>query len=163
MEPPPGLERNDRFEKRSRSRDRRRRDRSRSRDRSRRRRKEKTRVKDGGRDGKTRDRDGGRDGGRDGETDRFRPDSNAESNKDSGGPPADWPGHLLLDSKKQEKDREENSTERRPKPTPRNAGKSAKIWVEGLKRGERQTIQVNFALRELFGKYGTVADCDLKI
>merc|ERR1719433_2535724 len=51
----------------------------------------------------------------------------------------------------------------RPKPLPRNAGKSAKIWIENLKRGERQTIQVNFALRELFGRYGTVADCDLKI
>merc|ERR1719433_543304 len=51
----------------------------------------------------------------------------------------------------------------RPKPLPRNAGKSAKIWIENLKRGERQTIQVNFALRELFGKYGTVEDCDLKI
>jgi len=49
------------------------------------------------------------------------------------------------------------------KPAPRNAGLSNKLWIDGLKRGARETIQVNFALREAFGKYGSVVDCDLKI
>merc|ERR1719499_201207 len=149
MEPPPGLGPAP-TEKRSRSRDRRRRrERKRSRSRSRRRRKERKRSRS---------------------NDRFQGPNEEKNNKpteNNSSVPEDWPGHKLLKETQKPKRSRSRSRDRsdrgRFRPTPRNAGLSNKIWVDGLKRGERQTIQVNFALRELFGKYGTVEDCDLKI
>jgi len=103
---------------------------------------------------------------------RFKPPArNREKSAERtpGQPPADWPGPDLTREKPKPAAsvRPEPAREERPNPaagrTPQNAGLSNKLWIEGLKRGSNDTIKTNFTLRELFGKYGTVDDLEVKI
>eukprot|EP00494_Astrolonche_serrata_P034337 UN34606 len=76
----------------------------------------------------------------------------------------------LLNSKQMDNTNDSpNNNKRSPSPdtggrTPPGANSGSKqLWIDDLKRGARETIHVNFALRQLFGKYGTVENVDLKI
>lgn len=88
-----------------------------------------------------------------------------------GQPPADWPGPDLTrgaskpvaSSVRPESSREERAAPAAGGRAPMNAGLSNKIWIEGLKRGSNDTIKTNFGLRQLFAKYGTVENVDIKI
>jgi len=89
--------------------------------------------------------------------------------------PEDWVGASIVkkamekqskkssSSSKFTKSQRSSSHEKSHLPEPANAGKSNKLWVDGLQRGSNDTIKCNFALRTMFGEYGDVANVDLKI
>jgi len=103
---------------------------------------------------------------------RFKPPARTRQKSPQrapGQPPADWPGPALTrDAKPSNPDvSRPDFTQDRPPPSvgrmPPNAGLSNKLWIDGLKRGSNETIKVNFALREMFGKHGTIENVDIKI
>lgn len=90
--------------------------------------------------------------------------------------PEDWVGASIvkkaMEKEKQSKKSSSSSKfsssshekhEKSNLPEPANAGKSNKLWVDGLQRGSNDTIKCNFALRTMFGEHGSVVNVDLKI
>lgn len=91
--------------------------------------------------------------------------------------PDDWAAMLSRGNNRNKRDKRSSKSSdddqnRSPSPAVQNNGGRTppgansggrKLWIDELTRGSRETIQMNFAIRTQFGKYGIVENVDLKV